>query len=105
MYLRKCVNTVDDRTSFSVMSLVSRTARGREAIRDAGWESARDPSTHVFLPQDPAVLFQVIYVCSVFPIYPCIVSWVPSACIRSMTQCLPRRALRFRAISHVICTP
>lgn len=60
MYLWKYVKFVNDRTSFSVMSLVSRTARGRAAIRDAGWESARDPSTHVFLPQDPSVLFQVI---------------------------------------------
>lgn len=47
------------RTSFCVVSLVARTARGRDAIRKAGWESARDPSTGVFLPQDPTVLFQV----------------------------------------------
>lgn len=47
------------RTSFCVVSLVARTARGRVAIRKAGWESARDPSTSVFLPQDPTVLFQV----------------------------------------------
>lgn len=48
------------RTSFCVVSLVARTARGRAAIRAAGWESARDPSTSAFLPQDPTVLFQVL---------------------------------------------
>ena len=48
-----------DRTSFCVVSLAARTARGRAAIRAAGWESARDPSTSIFLPQDPTVLFQV----------------------------------------------
>lgn len=47
------------RTVFCVVSLVARTARGRAAIRAAGWESARDPSTSAFLPQDPTVLFQV----------------------------------------------
>lgn len=49
-----------DRTSFGVVSLMARTARGRAAIRAAGWESARDPSTNAFLPQDPTVLFQVM---------------------------------------------
>ena len=47
------------RTSFCVVSLVARTARGRAAIKAAGWESARDPNTSIFLPQDPTVLFQV----------------------------------------------
>ncbi|CAM9430060.1 unnamed protein product [Laminaria digitata] len=47
-------------TSFCVVSLAARTARGRAAIRAAGWESARDPSTSIFLPQDPTVLFQPV---------------------------------------------
>ncbi|CAM9196403.1 unnamed protein product [Hapterophycus canaliculatus] len=47
-------------TSFCVVSLVARTARGRAAIRAAGWESARDPSTSAFLPQDPTLLFQPV---------------------------------------------
>ncbi|CBN77350.1 conserved unknown protein [Ectocarpus siliculosus] len=47
-------------TLFCVVSLVARTARGRAAIRAAGWESARDPSTSAFLPQDPTVLFQPV---------------------------------------------
>eukprot|EP00752_Nemacystus_decipiens_P007063 g6330.t1 len=47
-------------TSFGVVSLMARTVRGRAAIRAAGWESARDPSTSAFLPQDPTVLFQPV---------------------------------------------
>ncbi|CAM9962272.1 unnamed protein product [Ascophyllum nodosum] len=47
-------------TSFCVVSLVARTARGRAAIKAAGWESARDPNTSIFLPQDPTVLFQPV---------------------------------------------
>lgn len=47
-------------TLFCVVSLVARTARGRAAIKAAGWESARDPSTNIFLPQDPTVLFQPV---------------------------------------------
>lgn len=42
-----------------MVSLVARTAEGRAAIKAAGWESARDSSSHVFLPSDPAVLFKV----------------------------------------------
>lgn len=51
------------RTLFCAVSLVARTARGRAAIRAAGWESARDPITSIFLPQDPTILFQVQQEC------------------------------------------
>ncbi|CAM9115932.1 unnamed protein product [Discosporangium mesarthrocarpum] len=47
-------------TCFSAMSLVGQTVQGRAAIRNAGWERARDPTTNVYLPQDPAALFKPV---------------------------------------------